>query len=165
MKTRVPILFLLFLIFASCDYELPGFEESKGEADFNIRQVQLKCTASVDECKDGEVDGLIAKSFYTEDDCENINDSSPTVAAGSSTLSCDGPTCNTDINEFRNGDVLVQSLPKGSYTLVSFIDLNDNNLPDLDEPYLCAHNVQISASKNNSALSVELVRTRAEAIL
>ena len=158
-------LFLISIAFVSCDYEPPGLEKSAGESSFSIRVVQIKCAASLDDCKDGLAHGVSAISFYSHDPCEDINDSSPIVASGSSTLSCDGSTCNTDINEFLNGNVLVKSLSQGSYTLVSFIDLNENSLPDLDEPYLCAHDVQISASKNNSALSVVLVRTSAEAIL
>ena len=162
---RIIHLFLISIVFVACDYELPGLEKSAGESNFNIRKVQIKCSASLDDCRESLVDGVTATSFYTQETCENINDSTPTVASGSSSLSCDGSTCNTEINEFLKGNVLVESLPQGSYTLVSYIDLNENSHPDSDEPYLCAHDVQISASKNNTALSVVLVRTRAEAIL
>ena len=162
---RVIHSFLISIALVACDYEPPGLEQSEGKSNFNIREVQIKCTASLDDCRDGLLEGASAISFYTEETCENIIDSTPTVASGSSSLSCDGSACNTEINEFLNGNVLVESLPQGSYTLVSYIDLNENSHPDSDEPYLCAHDVQISASKNNSALSVVLVRTKAEAIL
>ena len=156
------LMLFILLPLAACEFEPPGLEQSEGEAFFKIRTVQLNCTGSVDECKDDSLDDVTAITFYTEEDCNNIVDSTPTVATGSSPLTCDSNSCNTEINEFSKGGAPVESLSQGSYTLVSFIDLNANSLPDLDEPYFCAHEVQISASKNNALVNVVLVRLRSE---
>lgn len=161
--------YLLMLIsldlFISCQFEPPGFEESSGENKFYVRTIEMSCTSDLTICADQTARDLAAKSFYTSDDCENISDSSPVIALGSSKLLCNSDSCFSKIKDFVNGDTPVNSLPTGTYSLVSFIDVNENSLPDSDEPYLCAHDVQISALKNNTILNVVLIQTRAEAIL
>lgn len=152
-------------LFVSCEFVVPGLEGSSGESSFYVRTVEVSCSDDLQICADQTATDLAAKSFYTSDDCENISDSSPVIALGSSKLLCNSESCFSKIKDFVNGDTPVNSLPTGNYSLVSFIDVNDNSLPDSDEPYLCAHDVQISALKNNTVLNVVLIQTRAEAIL
>ena len=158
-------LFIAALFFTSCKAIAPGTGLKSGEEYFGIRNVSITCSDSVGICADGSAHDMQAMVLYTTDICQNFTDSSPVVALGSSPVLCQSQSCISDIIDYFSGESPLTSLPAGNYSLVSFIDVNTNSLPDSDEPYLCAHNVQITALKANSDLQVSMVMLRSEALI
>ena len=154
----------LFFMLVGCNFQPPSLSSSSRSDEFFIRNIQVSCEDELTICADQSADQSRTISYYTTESCQNISDSTPVIALGNSQLLCNDSSCSSQINEFFDEEVPVSSLPEGSYSLVSFVDVNDNFLPDSDEPYLCAHNVEISALKNNTTLSVLLTQTRSESL-
>lgn len=156
--------FLVLILFTSCIIEPPDLSGISEDDSFFIRKVDVECEDTVAICSDQSANAYEAIVMYTTDTCQDFDLSSPVVAMGTSTVSCDDDTCFSTHNEFTesNGEVALESLPAGRYSLVSFIDVNANSFPDSDEPYLCAHEIQISALKANARIQVVMVRLRSE---
>lgn len=157
-------LFMLMLFITACKAIPPGLGESSGDAYFYVRSVKITCADTVEICDDRSANNLDAVVMYTTDLCQDFTDSSPVVALGASKVLCNDQNCISNIVTFKNGESPLESLPSGSYSLVSFIDVNANSLPDSDEPYLCAHDVQISALKNSTRIEVVMVKLKSESI-
>lgn len=155
MKVSIVIRPFLFLMIASCEVIAPN-TSSSGDAQVSLlRNINIKCEATTlaDCTKDGFGDGkLKVYGHYTKELCVEIDHNTISFAKSFGELHCSSQSCNALIKGFK------QYLESAQYTFYSFIDINDNEALDSDEPYFCSDGVHIIPAKRLINLEVSFVR-------
>jgi hypothetical protein len=137
---------------------MQGVNEKSGKhSNYKIRKISIICS-SQKGCVDETAEDDLAYVIYTNDKCEGYGLSSPVFAQSSKKVKCLNRKCGTKLNVFMTstGSVKVTHLVGGSYTVVSFIDMNHNESLDLGEPYFCKESIAISAKESLKQIYIEM---------
>jgi len=133
--------------------------QTSGDSRYNsfVREVSVKCSKA-DACKDKSAENLNTYAVYTTDYCKNYQDTSEYLAMSSAKLICNDVNCSAQISNFVNSDggTDLSSIIAGDYTLIVFIDSNDDKMISKHEPYFCSDNVSLDFQKKNTVLEVEV---------
>ncbi len=151
----------------------------------NLRSVEVRCSEESVCLTKNEGEELKAVVFYAKEECRLFDNSSEVVAMQAAALNCgvkteapanplDSPKstsvapgvaaaaepCHAKLESFLdlNGDKLLL-VEEGQYSLLAFIDVNQNNFPDVGEPFYCNDTVEISPYKRLVNISLQIVKT------
>ena len=156
-------LIALKILMTSCLITPPSVRDGRPELKSNLRNVKVTCVEET-YCKPEENTDYEIVTYYTYDGCNTFDASSPVIALSREDLKCERAGCVGHINTFKDeaGMEDVVFADSGEYTLVIFVDVNQNESIDDDEPFFCNEEVEINSAKRLVELKVEITRSLAD---
>jgi hypothetical protein len=137
---------------------MQGVSEKSGEkSKYKVRNISVSCTSRPD-CSEGDAHNNLLYVLYTTDECGSFGLSTPVIAQATKKIKCREGLCAVKVNNFKmnNSHENLTHLPQGTYTLVSFVDMNDNESLDLGEPFFCSENIEISVMESLKEVFIEM---------
>ena len=161
MKVSSFALIIPLFIFSACEIAVPNSSTSGDSQETSFRAVKVKCSNELSACVAGEDQGAYeVYARYSAIKCSAIQagGSEDFIINATAPLICKEGECRSQVTEFNNlnGDLFLTD--DGLYTLYVFIDLNQNESVDNDEPYFCTDEVSINSFKKKVDLKLELSR-------
>ena len=156
MKVSQILAPFLFILFGSCELIAPNTSTGSGAQVTNLRNIKVICEQEDIPVCFGSDNTYKAIVRYSKEPCKDLDHLSLYFAQGSAELLCSSDECNALVKDFEFVDT--SYVDSGEYTLLSFIDKNQNENLDIDEPFFCAEGVELNASKRLVNIDVKILR-------
>lgn len=160
MFKKILYCLLASLLFVSCVITPPSTDNGDPSVSkTNLRSIEVKCIEST-YCLNGSSFAYEAVAIYTTDGCNSFESTSPIVGLSREELTCDDSGCHGFVHSFKKEDGVEDAIVtnNGQYSLVAFIDINNNEFPDIGEPFYCNAEVDITAAKRLTNIQIEIDR-------
>ncbi len=159
MLRKILYFLLISFFFVSCLVTPPSDSSGKTEYKSNLRNIEVVCTEDT-HCKNNSASSFEVVAMYTTDECNDVDLSSPIIGISREDLQCDSSECSAFVKSFKEDSGIedVNKTIEGIYTLAVFVDVNNNEFPDKNEPFYCNADVVISTARRLTNIKVEVVR-------
>ncbi|MFT6632446.1 MAG: hypothetical protein ACJAS4_002409 [Bacteriovoracaceae bacterium] len=158
MARKILYCFIIAFLFVSCLVTPPSTDSEKSVIQTNLRNIEIKCSESTHCLNSNSSFEVIA--LYTTDECNSIEVTSPVIGQAREKLICDEDGCTAYAKSFKKQGGVEDAIvtDSGYYTLAVFVDINNNEFPDKDEPFYCNADVDIFFTKRLTNIKVEINR-------